>query len=245
VTHPAPDGTIGFAHRGARTECRDNTLASFTRALALGARALETDVWLSADGVVVLDHDGILRVGLRRYPIRSLARRALPGHIPSLSDLYAHCGTDFELSIDVKDAAAAAPLLDTARSVGASSRLWLCSAHQASLRAWRGLDLDANLVHSTALQHLTGLRHPYRDASIDDVASALSAHARDLADSGVAALNLYHQAWNPTVVAAVQGQGVRAFAWDVQKAETLARLVGMGIDAVYSDDVALMVSLLP
>ena len=244
MTHPGPGGTIGFAHRGARTECRDNTLASFTRALDLGARALETDAWLSADDVAVLDHDGVVRLGLRRSPIRSQARRDLPGHIPSLGDLYERCGTDFELSIDVKDGAAAAPLLDTARSVGATSRLWLCSSHLASLQAWRDLDVDAHLVHSTALQHLTGLRHPYREASIDTVAATLSDHARHLADGGVDALNLHQQAWNPTVVAAVQRHGVRAFAWDAQTAETLTRLMRMGIDAVYSDDVALMVRLL-
>lgn len=244
MTFSGPGGTIGFAHRGARAECRDNTLASFTRALTLGARALETDVWLSADGIVVLDHDGAFRVGLRRYPIRSLARRALPGHVPSLVDLYMQCGTDFELSIDIKDDDAAAPLLDVARQAGAASRLWLCSPHLASLRAWRELNRDAKLVHSTTLYQLTGLHHPHRDSSAESVAATLHAHARHLDACDVAAVNLHHQAWNPSTVAAVHDHGVGAFAWDAQTAETLTRLVGMGIDAVYSDNVALMLGIL-
>ncbi|MDQ2726872.1 MAG: glycerophosphodiester phosphodiesterase [Actinomycetota bacterium] len=244
MTSSEPGRTIGFAHRGARSECRDNTLASFTKALALGARALETDVWLSADGVVVLDHDGAFRVGLRRYPIRSLTHDALPDHVPSLVDLYLRCGTDFELSIDVKDDDAAAPLLALARQVGAASRLWLCSPYLVSLQAWRRLDADANLVHSTTLHRLTGLPHPYRDTSTESVVAILSDHSRHLVACGVSALNLHHQAWNPPSVAAVQSYDVSAFAWDAQKVDALTRLVGMGIDAVYCDDVALMLSVL-
>lgn len=244
MTLSGPGGTIGFAHRGARAECQDNTLPSFTRALALGAQGLETDVWLSADGIVVLDHDGAFRLGWRRHPIRSLARSALPGHVPSLADLYGRCGTDFELSIDVKDDDAAAPLLAVARQAGAASRLWLCSSHVGSLQAWRGLDVDAKLVHSTSLYQLTGMHHSYRDTSTESVATTLSDHARRLDACGVAALNLHQLAWNPPTVAAVQGHGVRAFGWDAQNVETLSRLVSMGIDAVYSDDVSLMLSVL-
>jgi glycerophosphoryl diester phosphodiesterase len=241
---PGSGKTIGFAHRGARAVCRDNTLASFTTALELGARALETDAWLSADGVVVLDHDGSFRVGLRRYPIRALARRQLPTHVPALADLYLRCGSDYELSVDVKDAAAAAPLLTVARQAGAASRLWLCSSHVTSLQAWRELDADANLIHSTSLHQLTGLRHPYRESSVGRVVATLSDHARHLHGRGVTALNLHHQAWNPEAVAAVQDWGVGAFAWDAQTVDVLTRLVGMGIDAVYSDHVARMVSVL-
>jgi len=48
---------IVYAHRGAPAERPENTLASFRRALELGADALETDVHLTADGAVVAIHD--------------------------------------------------------------------------------------------------------------------------------------------------------------------------------------------
>src|SRR6185436_7833703 len=51
------DPPIGFAHRGARAHAPENTLDAFALALRLGATGLETDLWLTADGIPVLDHD--------------------------------------------------------------------------------------------------------------------------------------------------------------------------------------------
>ena len=45
VTRP-----IAFAHRGARLEEPENTIAAFRWALEAGVTGLETDVWRSADG---------------------------------------------------------------------------------------------------------------------------------------------------------------------------------------------------
>lgn len=46
-----------IAHRGASAEAPENTLAAFDLALEQGAKALELDVRLSADGVPVAIHD--------------------------------------------------------------------------------------------------------------------------------------------------------------------------------------------
>jgi len=235
VTLQRRGGPIGFAHRGARAECRDNTLASFERALQLGARALETDVWLSADGEVVLDHDGWVRDGWRRRGVATVARADLPGHIPTLSELYERCGSDFDLSVDVKAAHGAPALIRMARRRGAAGRLWICSPDQHRLMAWRGIDDAIHLVHSTSLQTVVGGRAPGAG-----VPQLLAEHARRLYRAGVAALNLHQQSWTLAGVRAVQGEGVAAFAWDAQTETTLARLIGFGVDALYSDDVRLM-----
>ncbi|TDB79280.1 glycerophosphodiester phosphodiesterase, partial [Actinomadura sp. KC216] len=47
-------------HRGARGLRPENTLPGFAHALDLGVDAIELDVGLSADGVVVLNHDQTL-----------------------------------------------------------------------------------------------------------------------------------------------------------------------------------------
>ena len=46
-----------MAHRGNRVACPENTLAAFQRALVEGADILETDLHLTADGVSVCIHD--------------------------------------------------------------------------------------------------------------------------------------------------------------------------------------------
>src|SRR5512142_1015791 len=54
LTLPAP---WLVAHRGGSHLAPENTLAAFDRAATLGADAIETDVRLSADGVVMVFHD--------------------------------------------------------------------------------------------------------------------------------------------------------------------------------------------
>ncbi|MCB9735739.1 MAG: glycerophosphodiester phosphodiesterase [Deltaproteobacteria bacterium] len=48
-----------YAHRGASAELPENTLEAFARAVELGVDALELDVWLTADGAVVVHHDAL------------------------------------------------------------------------------------------------------------------------------------------------------------------------------------------
>ncbi|KAI5860151.1 PLC-like phosphodiesterase [Durotheca rogersii] len=56
-----PRAPLAIAHRGFSAAAPENTLLAFRLAAAAGAAALETDVRLSRDGVVVLSHDATLR----------------------------------------------------------------------------------------------------------------------------------------------------------------------------------------
>lgn len=225
----ALSGTIAFAHRGARAERQDNTIPAFVRALELGANGLETDAWLTADGVVVLDHDGVVGPILRRRAISTTPAADLPGHIPTLDQLYRICGTDFELSVDVKDPAALEPLVAVAREHGAASRLWLCHHDWRPMAAWRRAAPECHLVEST---NLAWMREGF-GARV----SALSA-------AGFDAVNLHRTQWSEETVREVHAVGMRAFGWDAQTAEDLAALVGLGVDGVYSDHVERMVAAL-
>lgn len=59
-------GCVIIGHRGARGLFPENTLEGFAGALALGVDALELDVALTADGVVVVTHDPALNPSLVR-----------------------------------------------------------------------------------------------------------------------------------------------------------------------------------
>jgi glycerophosphoryl diester phosphodiesterase len=219
---PPADLPLGFAHRGARAEARDNTIPSFARALELGARALESDAWVTADGVAVLDHDGLVREGWRRRPIVALQAANLPAHIPRLADLYGQLGTVFHLSLDLKDPAAAEAVIAVADSAEAVDRLWVCSDDPELLLAWRKRWEKVHLVDST-------------------VRSLLSPGVPEsLAEGGVDAVNLREREWDPVLLDTVHAAGLLAFGWGAQTTRQLDRLLDLGVDAVYSDHVGRM-----
>lgn len=213
---------IGFAHRGARAHAPENTIEAFRLALKLGATGLESDVWLTADGIPVLDHDGVVRVGRRRRPIAEVARTSLPASVPTLEELYATCGGGFELSLDVKDATAAATVLSIADQAGATSRLWLCHHDSKQVAAWRPLSEDVRLVDSTRIRRIR--EGPERCAA-------------DLADAGVDAVNLHFTDWTLGLTTLFHRFERHCFGWDAQFERTLTELLRMGIDGVYSDHV--------
>jgi len=220
---------IAFAHRGGRAHHPDNTLAAFRHALAAGADGLESDVWLTADGVAVLDHDGVVGSRLRRRPIASLPRSALPDHVPTLEDLYADCGTDFDLSLDVKDPAAAATAVAVARAAGDTvvQRLWLCHPDWELVATWRGLDPHVRLVDSTRAKRL-------RDGA--------ERRAAALQSAGIDAINLHESDWTGGLAAMFHRFDRYCFGWDAQHERQLDGLLDLGIDGVYSDHVDRMVA---
>lgn len=222
---------IAFAHRGARAHAPENTLEAFRLALKLGASGLESDVWITADGVAVLDHDGIVRAGLRKRPIRDVDSKELPSHVPSLAELYDDCGTDFELSLDVKDADAAAEVVRVAREAGreALGRLWLCHPSWEQVAAWRRLDPDVKLVDSTRITKIK--EGPERRAAA-------------LFEAGVDAINMHANDWSGGLAALFHRFERYCFGWDAQFERVLAELLRMGLDGVYSDHVDRMVGVL-
>ncbi len=222
---------IAFAHRGGRAHAPENTVQAFRRALDMGASGLETDAWLTADGRVVLDHDGVLRRGLRRHPMAELRRDQLPAEIPGLEELYLACGTNFELSVDVKDEEAAAAVVAVARAAdpGAPKRLWLCHPDRRVLARWREEHPDVRLVNSVRAR---------------DVREGLERRAAELAAAGIDAVNLHCTEWTGGLTVLFHRFERLAFAWDAQHEREIRELVRMGIDGVHSDHVDRLVSVL-
>lgn len=219
---------IAFAHRGARAELPENTIPAFVRALELGATGLESDVWVSADGEAVLVHDASVRRGLKRVKVARATAAELAGlDVPRLADLYEACGDDFELSLDLKDAAAAPKVVALARARGAEARTWLCHESREHLGHLRVSAPDVRLVLSTWRRALPG---------------SFERHVADLAVGGIDAINMHHSEWTAGLVAMVHRFGVGAFAWDAQEVRHLRAAVAMHVDGVYSDHVERMVA---
>ena len=215
-----------FAHRGAKAHARDNTIDAFELADRLGCTGIETDAWLTADGEVVLDHDGWHRRFPRRW-IRDVPRAELKAHIPTLAEYYAAVGTELPVSVDVKDTATFAPMVAVAREHEAIDRLWICHPDLEVLREWRDQAPDARLVNSTAL---------------DDMEFGPERRASELAAARIDAVNLRQQYWTGGLTTLFHRFDVLCFGWDAQHERQIARLIDLGIDALYSDYVDRMVA---
>lgn len=189
-------------------EAPENSLAAFRNALGKGVSGLESDVWL-LDGVPVISHDA-----------------PRPGAL-TLAELFVECGTDFDLSVDMKGPGTAAELtVEVAREAGFDlSRLWLVGGPGSCAR-WRALDPDVRLV--------TQLR--WREALLN-AGPVLTV----LAASGVDAVNIRHGRWTRRLVARVHAEGMLAFGWDVQTRWSMRRAAWLGLDGVFSDHPTLLV----
>ncbi len=218
---PLRDVPISFAHRGARAHAPENTIEAFQLALKLGASGLESDVWITEDGVAILDHDGVVGPLFRRRPIASVPRSALPDHIPSLAEFYEEVGDAFELSLDVKDPNAFEAVVSDAKNQGAEERLWLCHPSFDQVVEWRH-GTEAKLVDSTRLSRIK--EGPERRGA-------------RLRDHGIDAINLRNVDWTGGLVAMFHRFERFTFGWDAQHAREIASLLDIGIDGVFSDHV--------
>lgn len=204
-------------------------MEAFELAVRLGATGIESDVWMTSDGVAVLDHDGVVGRRPRRRPIAEVHSSELPAHIPTLRSFYELVGATVEFSLDIKDPAAAAEVIACARDVGAESQLWLCHPSRDLLCGWRTLSPDVNLVESTRAAQFEG---------------SPELHIACSAEMGVDVLNLHHSDWTGGLIAMVHRFELLAFGWDAQFERILDALIDAGIDGVYSDHVDVMMNAL-
>jgi glycerophosphoryl diester phosphodiesterase len=225
LTAPAPDLPLGFAHRGGALHRRQqNTLPAFAHSIRLGATGIESDVELTADGVAVLVHPGI--VARLRRPVSRLRRAALPASVPTVEEMYAACGPDLDVALDMAAPAAAAQVVAIAREHGDVSRLWLTYWRVETLAAWRQEYADVRLVYPTMLLGAARARR----------------RATGLRAAGVDALNLHYRTCTVAVTTATQEAGLLLFGWGARTGAAAARVLRNGADGVFCDDTAGMVA---
>ena len=141
---------LAFAHRGGARHPdllgRENTLAAFRHAVALGYRYLETDVHLTRDGVLVAFHDALLdRVTDGVGSIADLdTRRPGPGprrrarQVPTLAELV-DAFPEARFNLDLKADAAVEPLAAFVAERGLQDRVLVGSFSWRRLHRFRGL----------------------------------------------------------------------------------------------------------
>jgi glycerophosphoryl diester phosphodiesterase len=220
---PRPQTPIAFAHRGGATSrAQQNTLPAFARAAALGS-GIESDVWLTADGVPVLLHPSLLH----RRRVRTVQRRELPPEVPTVDELYARCGAGFDLALDMADPRAVDAVVHSASTNAAVHRLWLTYWHLPVLAQWRRRWPEVRLVYPTLL-----IGSARRTTALLDRLAAI----------GVDAVNVLHHRLGSDLVAAAHQRGLLVFAWGVRRSSGIERAIRRGADGIFADDVGALVA---
>jgi len=239
---PTPTLPQTIAHRGYRAQYPENTLQAMRKAVEAGAHALETDIHLSRDGVVVLSHDATLKrcfgqpdkIRDRDWAYLSTLRTAGPNPQPMarLRDLLAYLSEPglerVWVLLDVKtDDAGSALLAGVAAAVAGAPqggpKPW---AARVVLGVWhaRYLPLCAALLPGFAVAFI-GVSTGYarRFLAVPNVAFNM------LVDVLVGPMGA-------GFLRAAKAKGRPVFAWTVNDKKKMRWCVRKGLDGVVTDD---------
>lgn len=227
-----------IGHRGARAHAPENTLAGFRVAAGLGARWVELDARLTADGRLAVIHDATLdRTTDGTGPVRAATMAAIAAldagssfgpdfageTVPALEDaLKAIAGLGMGVNIELKADRTLAEAT-AAAAVRAVAATWPRDAPTPLLSSFEPACLSAlrrtapGQPRGMAMSRAgTGWRHLVRMA-------------------GAASLHLDHTALDRATIEAVKAEGLTLAAFTVNEADRARTLVGWGVDALFSD----------
>lgn len=226
-------GPIAFAHRGGALDAPENTIEAFDESYALGYRWMETDVHLSADGVLVSFHDPDLdRVTDRSGRIAELTwdeiRQATVGSggtIPTMFELFERF-PDARFNVDAKAGDALEPLVRLIVDNGFEDRACVGSFFDNRVRAAQRLGGPAVCTSAGAVAVVARRVLPVR------VARLLHPGAKALqVPNRVRGLPFV----NRTYVDRAHAEGLDVHVWTVDDAEEMHRLLDMGVDGIMTD----------
>ena len=230
LQHPGP---IAFAHRGGASDAPENTLPAFQMAIDLGYRYLETDVQLTADGVLVAFHDDdLLRttgtVGrISELPWIDVRSALIDGRepIPLLEDLLGSF-PEARVNIDCKTDRAVSPLVDTIARTASSRRVCIGAFSAKRLRRIRsmlGAEVCTSLGPSEVAQWLLGSRLP---GSL--LMPRVPCAQVPTSQSGL-------QIITARTVEAAHEVGMDVHVWTIDDPDEMHRLLDLGVDGIMTD----------
>ncbi|MCE9583330.1 MAG: glycerophosphodiester phosphodiesterase [Planctomycetes bacterium] len=220
------------AHRGVPHLAPENTLASFAKALELGAAAIELDVHATSDGRLAVIHDetvdrtsnGVGRVA--DITLDDIQRLKVPGgpRIPSLDEVldWAAASKVF-LHVEIKVPAALRPSVELLVKRGFVGRSRISSFWHRAVQQVKSIcrELETGVLYSAS--------------PVQNTALAI--------DAGADALHPHHSYVTDELVRDAHARGLQVCAWTVDSAADIERLAALDVDEVVTNlpDMALKV----
>lgn len=233
LDHPGP---IAMAHRGGAGDWPENTMPAFEAAVRLGYRYVETDVHVTADGVLLAFHDERLdRVTDQRGLIRELtyaqvkrARVAGREPIPRLTDILC-TWPDLRVNIDPKHDTAVEPLAAVLASTKALDRVCVGSFSDKRLARLRQR-FGPRLCTSLGPKGVARLRA----ASFGAPSGRFDANCVQVPLGGRVRLV------DDRFVQTAHGRGLAVHVWTIDDPEQMHALLDLGVDGIMTDRPAVL-----
>ncbi len=233
------DDVLIMAHRGAAGAAPENTLASVERAIADNADFVEIDVQETSDGEIVVIHDSdLMKVGGTNLKIWDATYEQLQGidvgswfssefsgeRVPKLEQVLTLCrdkvGVNIELKYYGHDKRLEERAVEIVEAADMASQIVVMSLKYKAIEKMRKLrpDWTLGLLTAKAVGNLTKL-----DADF------LAVH------TGIV---------NGSFVRDAHKKGKKVFAWTVNDAIQMSKMISLGVDGLITDEPALARSVL-
>lgn len=206
-------------------------MKAFEQAVALGYRYVETDVHLTADGVLLAFHDDVLdrvtdRIGvISELPYDEIARARVDGKepIPRLEELLT-AWPDLRVNIDPKHDESVEPLATVIRAAGAVDRV--CIGSFSDDRLARIRDLVPGICTSLGPLGILNLGLAAQGNEIDDLPAPCAQVPTHFGDIEVV---------TPAFVEEAHRRNVQIHVWTIDEADEMERLLDLGVDGIMTD----------
>jgi glycerophosphoryl diester phosphodiesterase len=242
-----------IGHRGSPATDPENSLQGFRTAIDAGVQAVEFDVRLTRDDVLVCSHDPALgRLGGARVPIAQLTLEQVQGQtlkggatVPTLQDVLGVCYGRIDVVVEVKNkptqpdfradrrsALVLADFLQGRRRQGITDRV----------RAVSSFDGDSVSLFAQAAPEyadrtaLLGIPTEPPEDILEE------AERRGLGHIHLHYLTLLRK---QSIVARAAERGVQVTAWTVNSRPLARRFLGLGVVGIVTDDPRRLLDLVP
>ena len=248
-------------HRGARAMRPENTLPAFEYAIAQGVDALELDMAVTKDGVLVVSHDPELRA-----PVCTGPRDRVPIHELTLAEVKQwDCGAKQNPLFTTQQTVPGTrmPALDEVFALAPKGKfLFNIETKISPQRPELSVQPDqfARLVLAAIRKHHLESRvvlqsfdfrtlHSMKKIAPEIRLSALySGPARSFVEigreAGAQIVSPEYKLVTPEQVKAAHAAGLEVLPWTPNKADDWARMVDAGVDGIISDDPAALIAFL-
>lgn len=237
---------IIIAHRGDKTHAPENTLAAFKMAAENRADAIEFDVKLTSDGRIIVLHDPTVNrttngkgkisqlpfAAVRELDAGAWFSEQFRGEcIPTLDEVFETVGRRLYMNIELTNYATpldnlVPKVVELIKKHALQSHMLFSSFFARNLTMTRKLlpEVPRGLLCMRGIKGAWGRNFTWRGDYFG--------------------LHPYWTDIDPGLVNRVQAAGKRVYAWTVNPEEELKKMIGLGVDAIITDDPVLALRLL-